>query len=160
MPSTLLPGSDGVAHRVPGAALTVLVFFSPTCAYQTSHDGRIRDLYRDYSRRGVDFFVVDSESSGSLERDQREAQSRRYPFPILRDERANLARALGARYASYAVIVDREGRTLYGGAIDGDRVQIRTDTPPYLRNAIDSLLAGRMPPVTQTEAPGCALQTW
>jgi hypothetical protein len=160
MGEATLTGSDGIVHHVPDAPLTVLVFFSPNCAYQTAHDERLRLLHDQYRPRGVAFFSVDSETSGSLARDEQEARARRYPFPILRDEGARLARAVGAQYATYSVILDRDGRVLYSGAIDGDRVTLRDATPWYLRDALEDLLAGRALRVTHSEAPGCALQTW
>jgi hypothetical protein len=147
--------------RLPShGTFTVLVFFSPGCHCLTLHDARLRELYERYHPRGVELLMIDSETGGSAERDVAEAQRRGYPFPIARDPGAKLARALGARYATYSVVVDGEGRIRYHGGIDSDKSHLHADARPYLRDALEDLLSGRSPRVAEGEALGCALQTW
>jgi len=160
---TSLVGTDQQSHALPASgasALTVLIFFSADCDCQTAHDERLRALHRRYQPRGVSFFAVDSEVSASPERDAAEARRRAYPYPILIDRRAALAKALGAEYATFTVVIDRQGRVRYAGAIDSDQAHLTDDATPYLRHALESLLAGREPSVTRVEALGCALQLW
>jgi hypothetical protein len=124
------------------------------------HEPRLRALFDAYHPRGVQFFMVDSEVRGSLERDTTEARRRGYPFPILGDRGAKLANALGAEYATYAVVFDDHARVRYRGGIDTDKSQVHDDATPYLKNALDDLLADREPRVTEGETLGCALQKW
>jgi peroxiredoxin len=159
-PDMSLPGSDGRLHALRESPLSVLVFFSPSCAYQTAHDARLAALFEAFASRGVAFFAVDSESTGSLERDRAEAERRHYPFPILRDDGGVLARSVGAQYSTASVVAARDGRVLYEGAIDSDGLHLHGDARPYLRDAIESALAGRPSQVMRTEAPGCALTLW
>jgi peroxiredoxin len=159
-PAMSLPGSDGRMHSLRASPVSVLVFFSPSCAYQKAHDGRLAALSEAYAARGVAFFAVDSESTGSLERDRAEAERRHYSFPILRDDGGVLARAVGARYATASVVTARDGRVFYEGAIDSDGLHLHADAHPYLRDAIESALAGRATQVMRTEVPGCALTLW
>jgi peroxiredoxin len=159
-PASRLAGSDGRMYSLRDQALVVLVFFSPSCVYQASHDERLRSLYAAYARRGVRFFAIDSESTGSIERDVTEAASRHYPFPILRDSNARVARALHAQYSTWSVVAGPDGRVLYRGAIDSDGVHLHDDARMYLRDALEAALAGREPTVPTTEAPGCALTLW
>jgi hypothetical protein len=140
--------------------LTVLVFFSPGCHCLAVHDARLTDLYARYHPRGVELLMIDSENGGSPERDAAEAQRRGYPFPIVRDEGARLADALGARYATYTVVLDGQGRIRYHGGIDSDKSHLHADARPYLQDALEDLLSGRPPRVAEGEALGCALQTW
>jgi hypothetical protein len=140
--------------------ITVLVFFSPTCHCLTVHDGRLVGLYGRYHSRGVELLMIDSETTGSGERDTLEAQRRGYPFPIVRDQGAKLADALGARFASYSVVLDARGRVRYRGGIDSDKSHLHEDAHLYLEDAIGDLLAGRSPRVIEGEALGCELQTW
>jgi hypothetical protein len=161
MPQASLEGTDGKSHALPAPgtrALTVLVFFSAHCDCQSVHDGRLRELGEQYRGRGVAFFAIDSELDATLERDAQEARRRAYPYPILIDRRATLARALGAEYATYAIVLDARGRVRYRGAVDSDLVHLRADATPHLRNALDDLLAGREPRRAYVEALGCALQ--
>ncbi len=140
--------------------LTVLVFFSPHCHCLAVHEPRLKELYERYHPQGVDFVMVDSETGGTAESDALEASRRGYPFPIARDPGAKLADALGAQYATYSVVLDAQGRLRYHGGIDSDKSHLHDDAQPYLRDAIEDLLAGRSPRVAEGKTLGCALQTW
>jgi redoxin len=142
------------------AHLTVLVFFSPHCRCLDVHEPRLSALDAAYRASGVQFLMIDSEAGGSVERDDAEAKARRYPFPILLDRKAKLADAVGARYASYSVVLDRDGRVRYRGNIDSDKTHLHDSAIPDLKSAIDDLLAGRTPRAASGEGLGCALQTW
>ncbi len=122
------------------------------------HDQRLRKVAEDYGRRGVRFLGVDSEVGATLERDRAEVERRRYPFPIVFDRGGELARTLGAEFAGYTLVLDRDGTIRYRGGIDSDRVRLRDDATPYLRDALDDLLAGRTPRLPESKPLGCALR--
>jgi peroxiredoxin len=157
-----LAGTDGTSHSLApqgSARLTVVIFFAGHCPCQAAHDPRLRELYASYHPRGVDVLAVDSETSATLERDRAEAVKREYPFPILIDAGGALARSVGAEYATEAFILDRSGSVRYHGGIDSDRSHLRDDATPFLREALDDLLADRTPRRSESKALGCALQT-
>ena len=153
-------GEVDVMAAAQSARLTVLVFFSPHCHCLDVHQPRLSALDTAYRPSGVQFLMIDSEVGGSLERDAAEAAARHYPFPIVLDRGAKLADAVGARYASYSVVLDRDGLVRYQGNIDSDKTHLHEDAIPYLKDAIDDLLAGRAPRAASGEGLGCALQTW
>jgi peroxiredoxin len=158
-----LPGTDGAIHDLaPGreTRLTVLFFFADHCPCQAAHDARLRDLYTLYHPRGVDILGVDSELGANPERDRAEAIKRGYPFPILIDHGGALAHRVGAQYATEAIVVDAVGDIRYHGGIDSDKRTLHDDATPFLREALDDLLAAAPVRRTETEALGCALQTW
>jgi hypothetical protein len=164
LPSSTLSARDGssvdVRQLVATAPLTVLVFFSPGCHCLDLHEARIRELYAQYHPRGVQFVMVDSEVRASAESDLAEATRRSYPFPILIDRGARLADALGAEYATYSVVIDAQGRVRYRGGFDSDKMHLLESATPYVRDALDDLLAGRSPRVAEAKALGCALEKW
>jgi thiol-disulfide isomerase/thioredoxin len=156
-----LEGTDGALHAIlplDADAYTVVIFFSPDCHVLAAHDDRIRKLAADFAPPRVRIVAVDPEVDASLERDRAEIKRRRYPFPVLLDREGKLARFLGAAYAGYTVVLDRDGIVRYRGGIDSDRVRLRDDATPYLGNALSDLLAGRAPRVTESKALGCALR--
>jgi hypothetical protein len=138
---------------------TVLVFFSADCRTLAVHEARLRAIADTYRPRGVHIVMIDSERGASQERDDAAAARRGYPFPIWVDRDASLARALGAEYAAYAVVVDTAGRVRYRGGIDSDRTHLTAGATMYLQDALDDLIAGREPR-RSGEALGCALRTW
>ena len=160
-PSTL-PGSDGEKHAVPPvdpeSRFTVLVFISKDCEIVAAHEQRLNALARELDQNGVDFFAIDSEVDAALA--EHRGRSERLGFPVLLDSGARLAKAAGAKYSGYAVVIDRTGELRYRGGIDSDRTALHADREPYLENALRDLLAER--PVRRVEAPafGCSLRTF
>jgi hypothetical protein len=136
-------------------AYTVVTFFSSHCPCQRAHDARIRDLIAKETPLGVGFVVVDSAES-AVATDREESKARGYP--IVLDDAGKLARAVGAEYATFSVVLDREGRILYRGGFDSDRTHLRDDATPYLANALDDLQAGRPVRAPETKALGCMLE--
>jgi hypothetical protein len=164
VPEAPLVTSAGVARDAreiaTEAPLTVFIFFSRACHCLDQHDARIRELYADYHPRGVQVVMIDPEVRASPEIDATEAAKRGYAFPVLIDPKARLADALGAEYATYSVIVDMQGRVLYRGGFDSDKTHLRESAKPYVRDALDDLLAGRPPRVAEAKTLGCALEKW
>jgi peroxiredoxin len=163
LPDLSLPGTDGQTHalrQAPAAAkVTVIEFFSADCPVQRAHDARLKELAA-LRPQGVQVLLVDSEAGASLARDAAEVKARGYPFPILIDDRARLAQALGARFSTYSVLLDGEGRIRYRGGIDGERSHIGPKTRFVLRDGVERLLSGQSPDPSETKALGCFLRGW
>jgi peroxiredoxin len=164
VPSIPLVAGEGnvrdVRQLVAEAPFTVLIFFSRTCHCLDQHDARIRALYDEYHPRGVQVVMVDPEIRATPVNDAAEATRRGYSFPLLLDPGAKLADTLGAEYATYSVVVDAQGNVRYRGGFDSDKTHLRADATPYVRDALDDLLAGRSPRVAEAKTLGCALEKW
>lgn len=158
-----LRGSDGRTHElsrvVADNALTVFVFYSESCPCVSAHEPRLKQIFEDYRDRGVQLFLVNSERGARADRDAKEARQRAYPFVLLTDPEARLARSLGAELATHTIVVDAQGLVRYSGGIDSDMVRLSPDATPHLRSALDELLAGRTPQ-TSNRPRGCTLQLY
>ena len=82
-------------------------------------------------------------------------------LPVLIDSDQQLARSVGfTRTAEAAVVETETWKVRYRGALD-DRLEYGMEKPEatrhYVRDAIDSVLAGRPVAVPQTEARGCGI---
>lgn len=157
-----LTGVDGkslsLADLARRAPFTVIVFVSATCPCTAAHQERLEDLEAAYRPRGVQLVAVDSEvgtTPASLA-----LEARDYSVPLLADEGARLATALGAEYATYTVILDREGHPRYRGGIDSDKGTIHPDATLYVRDALEDLLAGKPPRRAEGKTLGCMLRKW
>lgn len=156
------PGTDGaessLRERMGDARFLVVTFFSADCPCQALHDGRLRELHERYGPRGVAVVSVNSEVRSSRDADAKEAERRAYPFPMLTDPEGVLAKAFGARFATYTVVLDREGKVRYRGGLDSDRTRLTDEAKHWVRMALDRLLAGEDPQPAQTKAFGCFLR--
>jgi hypothetical protein len=164
VPEVTLDGTRGDAVMYPrdlsAARYTVFVFFANSCPCFSVHEPRLRALVDKFGPQGVSFAIVDSEKGRTVAQDGAEAERRKLPAPIFIDSGARLANALGARYATYSVVVDSAGRVRYRGGIDSDKNHLRDDSTAFLSDALGDLLAGREPARAEGKTLGCALQTW
>lgn len=162
LPELTLQGTSGGAFPLRETArkarFTVLVFFSATCPCLEAHDQRLVALARAQAPGEVQVLAVDSESGASLEQDRAEAQRRGYPFPILLDPGGQLARAVGAVFATTTVVVDAEGRLRFRGGIDSAKREFRPDARPWLKYALEALLRGQAPDPAEPKTLGCFLR--
>jgi hypothetical protein len=149
-------GALPLGRLLAGNQFTVIVFYGATCPCFAAHRERLQKLAADLAPRGVGFAIVDSERHAPGEPPIPEAVGPN--LPVLRDEGGDLARRLGARYATESFVVDATGRVRYRGGIDSDRKVLNADTQPYLRRALASLLAGNPPALTTSKVLGCALR--
>jgi peroxiredoxin len=160
-PAMSLEGTDQALHALSSPdAPTVVYFFSEHCPCVRAHDERIAALAREFGPRGVRFLAVDSEVGADVAQDRARAEARGYPFPLLVDPGARAASALGAEYATYTVVIDRKGAVVYRGGIDSDRTHLSGDATPYVRDALEDVLAGRPVRRPHADTLGCALRTF
>src|SRR5262249_3190298 len=81
-------------------------------------------------------------------------------FPFVKDSDGSAAKALGVERTPEVVILDAGRRLRYRGRIDdqqrlgGARAQLTSDD---LKRALDAVLAGEEPAVTETAVDGCLL---
>ena len=161
LPAVTLVDTAGQRTAFPDdlarARLTVIVFYADHCPCFRVHEERIREIVRVYGPQGVKVLVVDSEVSATPAGDAQAASERGLPAIAL-DPGARLADALDAEYATYTVVLDGAGKVRYRGGIDTDKNVLHDDASPFLKDALDDLLAGREPRVSEGKALGCALQ--
>ena len=164
-PSFELPGVDCADHSLDDyrdAKLLALVQYCNHCPYVLAWEGRLMALAGDYADRGVRVVAVNSNDAArypedSFERMKERAEELDFPFDYLFDASQTLARALGAERTPEVFLFDEQRRLRYHGAIDdySDEAAVATS---YLREAVDALLAGDQPPVTETESVGCTVK--
>ena len=136
--------------------LTVVIFYAAGCPCFAAHVDRLRQLERELGPQDVAFVVVDSERHGPGDASPPEEIAP--GLPLLRDESGDLARRLGARYATESYVLDPMGRVRYQGGVDSDRKYLRPDAHPFLREALLKLLSGSAPAFATSKALGCALR--
>jgi peroxiredoxin len=165
VPEFELPGVDGQTHGLDDysdADLLVLIQSCNHCPYVQAWEGRMKAIQADYADRGVRLVAVNSNDAArypedSLEEMRKRAEAQGFNFDYLQDEEQSLARALGSERTPEVFVFDGERRLCYHGAIDDNRDE-RAVSQRFLRDALDALLAGEEPPVTQTPPVGCTVK--
>ena len=85
------------------------------------------------------------------------AEEKRFAFPFVRDDTQEVAAAYGAGRTPEVFVFDGEHRLVYHGAPDSDYSDPNR-AEPYLRQALEAALAGRLPAVAETPPVGCTIK--
>ena len=166
-PDFNLPGVDGHAHQLNelvGSQRAVAVIFSCNhCPYVRAWEGRMKEIQQDYRDKGVVLVAVGSNDATKYPDDNFDAMKARaeaegFNFLYLRDESQDVARAYGGSHTPHAFLLDAEGVLRYRGAIDDNYDDPDAVQHTYLRDALDAVLAGETPAVTETDAVGCTIK--
>ncbi len=161
-----LPGVDGKIYSLAavsaGKRATAVVFMCNHCPYVLAWLDRLMTIAQDYADQGVAFVGINANDplkypADSFEGMQKLAKERGLPFPYLHDESQEVARAYGAERTPEIFLFDASLKLHYHGAPDDnhDEPQARV---PYLRNALNALLAGQAPAVAETPPVGCTIK--
>ena len=129
----------------------VVLFLSAFCPYANLFGGHIRQLVDTYGPRGVFFVGVVSNQFETVEDMTESAREHGYAFPLVRDERAEIAARLGAGRTPEAFVVGADGRLRYHGWVQS---KLRS---PDLQRALEAMLAGKRVRLAETRAFGCAI---
>jgi peroxiredoxin len=164
-PSFDLPGVDGRNHALgdyEDAAALALVQSCNHCPYVQAWEGRMSEIQRDYADRGVRLVAIGSNDADAYPEDSFDEMKRRsarlgFSFDYLYDADQSVARALGSQRTPEVFLFDRDRRLVYHGAIDDSRDE-RAVGRHYLREALDAVLAGEEPPMTETPPVGCSVK--
>ena len=134
----------------------VFVFMSTTCPLAKRYTMRLRRLHEAYADQGVQMFAVFPNSDETTESIETFQGQVKYPFAVVRDVNGYLVERLGASMTPQALVIDRQGRLCYRGAIDDHRYENRVEKK-FLASALDSLLAGTEIKTPTAKAMGCSI---
>ena len=159
-----LVDTQGARHTPaewPGHKAVVLFFIGMECPVSNGYSPTMRDLATRYGERGVACYGIHCDPSVTAEAAAAHAKDFGLPFPVLLDPEQLLARMAGARVTPDAVVASPDGHVLYRGRID-DRYALdgkRRDEPTTheLVDALEAVLSGKTPEVSEARAFGCPL---
>lgn len=154
-------GRTTTLDDLQGQQGTALVFLSTECPISNGYVPELNRLHQRFESKGIALIGINS-NEGQTARDVA-AHARRFDlrFPVLKDERAAVADALGVDTCPTALLIDDRQQVVYHGRIDdrytrrggGARDARRAD----LEIALTELSAGKAISVPITEPIGCPL---
>jgi peroxiredoxin len=164
-PAFELPAVDGSTRTLDDyadASVLALVQSCNHCPYVQAWEGRMIELQRDFGPRGFKLVAISSNDADSHPEDSFEAMQERsrtqgFNFDYLYDASQDIARTLGSQRTPEVFLFDGDRRLVYHGAIDDSRDETAV-TQRYVRDAIEAVLAGEQPAVTETPPVGCTVK--
>lgn len=161
-PSFDLPGVDGESYALEDfdADALVVVFTCNHCPVAKLYEDRIIELAADYPEAqvvGINPNDAESYPEDSFEEMVTRAEEKGFNFPYLRDESQEVAAAYGAECTPHAFVFDAQRRLVYQGAIDDDR-DGEDISEQYVRDAIDTILAGGEYDLDTVAPMGCSIK--
>ena len=161
-----IPGVDGNEHsfdeliKAKPKAIAI-VFTCNDCPVAKSYVGRINKIQADYEKQGLIVVAINPNKgkSESLKAMKLHAKKQKIKHAYLRDERQQVAKSYGALLTPEVFLLTPDRKIAYKGAIDDDRkMKGKATKRSYLREAIESVLAGKPVKTRETRATGCAIR--
>ena len=137
--------------------LTALMFISTRCPVSNAYNERMVKLHEAFKNNGVSFVGINANKEETLEEIASHSKDHGFKFLVLKDEQNRVADSYGAQVTPEIYVVDKQGKLLYHGRIDDSRAVTKVESRD-LAAALESLLAGKEPPRSETKAFGCTIK--
>jgi peroxiredoxin len=156
-PDFELRGLDGSIHRLSDyrGRIVVVNFWSMDCPHVTRTDALILAAMKRWGEDVV-LLAIASNANESLSALENASRSRGLPT-VLIDAKQEAADAYAAQVTPEVHVIDREGVVRFHGPADDVSFCQRVATRSYVEDAVDALLAGELPAVTEVPAFGCTI---
>jgi len=159
-----LVGADGKKHSLGDLAdkeVVVVCFTCNTCPYAVDYEDRLIELAKRFAAEGNRCALIainaNKVKDDLLPAMQERANAKRFNFAYLHDETQQVARSYGAAYTPEFVVLNKERKVVYLGAMD-DSPDGKNITRRWVEDAVSAALAGNLPKTTETPAVGCAIR--
>ncbi len=156
-PDFTLPDLDGTPHALSDHRDRVVVvnFWSAECPWAERADSQLKNWLREWGERVV-LLTVASNANETVKLITEAARQRGIELLLL-DSGCRVADAWGAQTTPHVFVVDESGVLRYQGAVDDVTFRQREPKRFHVKEAVDALLAGRLPEVASTPAYGCTI---
>ena len=135
--------------------IVIVNFWSAECPHSERTDHYIVSLLERWNGQVI-LLSIAANRNESLQLAEMVAATRGLP-QVLMDTEGWVADLYGAITTPHAFVVDREGILRYQGAVDNITFRKREVTHFFLQQAVEALLAGRLPEQAETPAYGCTI---
>jgi peroxiredoxin len=156
-PDFELQDLQGKHHKLSDhrGKIVIINFWSAECPHSERTDHYIVSLLERWNGE-VELFSIAANRNESLQLVELVAATRGIPR-VLVDAQGQVADLYGAITTPHIFILDREGMLRYQGAVDNITFRKREATHFFLQEAVEALLAGRLPQPAETPAYGCTI---
>jgi len=159
LPATTKSGDDlSVSLGDIKEDVVVVVFLANHCPVVVAYEDRIIDFTKDYAGKGVKVvgFSVSSMPQDRLPKIKEYMKDKGSNYVYGYDESQQIGRAYGATNTPQFFVLDKDRVIKYMGAMD-DSMDESKVKKTYLRDAVDAVLKGDSPEVSETQPKGCSV---
>jgi peroxiredoxin len=136
---------------------TVVVFLSSRCPCSSSHEESLKKLHQEFASQGFNFIGIHSNQDESTSEAETHFKQVSLPFPVLQDDGAKLANALGALKTPHVYVLSPSGELLFQGGVDDSHIA-QIAKKPYLKNALLQIQQGQRPDPSEVRVLGCVIK--
>lgn len=144
-----------------GDSISVFIFLSETCPICQNQTLTLRQLYNDFSDKGISFTgVFPNLEFSSKQSIDMFGKKYKIDFALTRDEEQKLTKRYSTTTTPEVIVLNNQSnQVLYRGKVDnsfeaiGKKRQVITEH--YLRWALESVLSGQPVQTTETKPVGC-----
>lgn len=144
----------------------IITFTCNHCPYAVAYEDRIIALDAKYKEKGYPVIAINPNNPEIMEEDSFEnmkvrAGEKGFTFPYLLDADQSIYPQYGATKTPHIFVLEKTdvgNRVAYIGAIDDNYEDESAVTQKYVEDAVDALLKGETPEVTETKAIGCSIK--
>lgn len=156
-------GTDDKNHSLAeykDADAIVLIFTCNQCPVAVACEDRIVELQKSYKDKKVQVVAinVNNDPGDKLDKMKERASAKGFNFPYLYDPSQKVAKDYGAMVTPDVVLLNKNREVAYLGLIDDSPLNESEVKQAHLRDAIDAVLAGKAPEVSETRAKGCGIK--
>lgn len=144
----------------------ILVFTCNTCPVAKAYQDRVEALNKEFASKGYPVIAINTNDpqtspGDSFAKMQERAKEKNFSYAYLEDPNHIYTKKYGATKTPHTFILTKTAKgneIAYIGAIDNDQEGANTAKVTYVKNAIDLLLQGKKPIITNTKAIGCSIK--
>ena len=155
---------DGKEHSLKDfrGKVVFIHFWSIVCPYEKLAEPKCKEIQKDFSDQGVVQIAINANQKElSAPGDTPYANLRKHVeengvnFLVTVDPGNKVTDLIGGKSTPHCFVIDREGVLRYSGALDDDpKGDKGVNATPYVRNAIQAVLAGQPVQVATTKPYG------
>jgi len=150
----------------PEAKGFILIFTCNHCPFSVAYEDRIIALDKQFKSQGYPVIALNPndpriQPEDSYDNMKKRAKNKKFTFPYLLDENAEVARKYGATKTPHVYVLHiYKGQPMvaYIGAIDDNSRNAADVKEKYVENAVNALLSGEAVNPAQTKAIGCSIK--
>ena len=157
VPDFELQDINGKAHRLSEyrGRIVIVNFWSCECPHSERTDKAIMSMFVQW-REDVSMLSIASNRNEKIEELKHAAETRKLPT-VLIDPECKVADMFEAQTTPHVFVIDRDGILRYRGPVDDVTFRQRVPTRFFLDMAVESLLEGQSPTLTESPAYGCTI---